>query len=284
MRKPLSRKSRTVLLSIALVLLVVLTAFWVLLAYVRVHQTTRYGYNVYNGYTATRYVAHRGESAKYFDNTQEAFITAGSNSFFYGVETDVRKTADGVWVCSHDDDPFLDKSIKISASKYDDIKFLPLDLSKAKASVDKTIDYTIASYELYLDIMKRFSKHALIEIKGSYTENELSPVLLMATEKLGIENVTMASFSLQSVEAITQLNAYVKTLAFCSDFFNAYCRAYMNRDVGANEKTMTKSLVRSAHENGGAVYVYTVSTKESAEKYTEMKVDFIITNGEFANE
>ncbi len=39
-----------------------------------------------------RYVAHRGYSDRYVDNTAEAFKAAAKMSF-YGVETDVRETA-----------------------------------------------------------------------------------------------------------------------------------------------------------------------------------------------
>ena len=47
-----------------------------------------------------RYVAHRGYSDRYVDNTAEAFKAAAKMNF-YGIETDVRETADGIFVCNH---------------------------------------------------------------------------------------------------------------------------------------------------------------------------------------
>ena len=260
-----------------------MTAVWVLFAYIQVNKTTPYGYNVYGGYRTTRYVAHRGYSAKYFDNTQEAFITAAQSPFFYAVETDIRKTADGVWVCSHDDDPFVDKAVRISTSTYDDIKDLPLDLQNAKEGVSVSFTHTIPTYELYLDILDRYGKCALIEIKGDYSEKELEPVVSLAVGTLGLSEVTFGSFSLKSLRSVYNVNAYVRTLAFTGNPLTAYCYAYMGFNVGLNEKSLSSAFVKKAHERGDAVFVYTVSDETKAGSYAEMQVDYVITNGEFAS-
>ena len=47
-------------------------------------------------------VAHRGVSGIEPENTNAAFIAAGNRSYF-GVETDVRRTADGQFILLHDD-------------------------------------------------------------------------------------------------------------------------------------------------------------------------------------
>ena len=47
-------------------------------------------------------IAHRGLSGIEQENTNVAFIAAGNRSYF-GIETDVRKTADGQFVILHDD-------------------------------------------------------------------------------------------------------------------------------------------------------------------------------------
>ena len=47
-------------------------------------------------------VAHRGASGLERENTVPAFVAAGNRSYF-GVETDVHKTADGLYVIIHDE-------------------------------------------------------------------------------------------------------------------------------------------------------------------------------------
>ena len=49
-----------------------------------------------------RMIAHRGLSAIETENTTAAFIAAANRSY-YGIETDIRRTADGKFVCLHDD-------------------------------------------------------------------------------------------------------------------------------------------------------------------------------------
>ena len=48
-------------------------------------------------------IAHRGYHVKYYENTKEAFIEASKGNF-YGIETDIHLTKDGVWVTHHNDD------------------------------------------------------------------------------------------------------------------------------------------------------------------------------------
>ena len=50
----------------------------------------------------TLMVAHRGVSGLEKENTLAAFIAAGNRSY-YGIETDVHRTADGQFVVFHDD-------------------------------------------------------------------------------------------------------------------------------------------------------------------------------------
>lgn len=50
----------------------------------------------------TKMIAHRGLSGIKQENTNAAFVAAGNRSY-YGIETDVHRTADGQYVIIHDD-------------------------------------------------------------------------------------------------------------------------------------------------------------------------------------
>ena len=51
----------------------------------------------------TRMIAHRGLSGIERENTCAAFVAAGNRSY-YGIETDIHRTADGKYIVVHDDD------------------------------------------------------------------------------------------------------------------------------------------------------------------------------------
>ena len=58
------------------------------------------------------FIAHRGYSGKYLQNTEEAFIEAvrhGSG----GIETDVRVTKDGVLVVNHNDEAVFEDGTEL---------------------------------------------------------------------------------------------------------------------------------------------------------------------------
>ena len=48
-------------------------------------------------------IAHCGVSGLELENTSSAFVAAGNRSYF-GIETDVHRTADGKYIIIHDDD------------------------------------------------------------------------------------------------------------------------------------------------------------------------------------
>ena len=50
-----------------------------------------------------RVIAHRGLSGIERENTNAAFVAAGNRSY-YGIETDIHRTADGNFVVCHDND------------------------------------------------------------------------------------------------------------------------------------------------------------------------------------
>ena len=51
---------------------------------------------------AVKMVAHRGASGLERENTVPAFLAAGNRSYF-GIETDIHRTADGKYVVIHDE-------------------------------------------------------------------------------------------------------------------------------------------------------------------------------------
>ena len=68
-------------------------------------------------------VAHRGVSGLETENTCAAFVAAGNRSY-YGIETDVHKTADGKYVVFHDDTTgrLAAENVTIEETDYDTLR------------------------------------------------------------------------------------------------------------------------------------------------------------------
>ncbi len=273
MRK--SKLKLAIIISVAVVLIGLLTFGYATFAYV--HLNSFYSYD-YSNYSSTKYIAHRGYSGAYYDNTEESILGASENTFFDGIETDIRLTKDKVWVCVHDDNPFVDKNILVSQSNYEDIKGLPLDTSNAHEKADKTKTYTLCTYERYLEILKSCNKIALIEVKGKYTQEELTPAVNRAFEMLSQSKIFFAGFDIKNLQHVKKINSRAKLLAFGNDLYEGYCYTKMGFNLGINYQNAKKSVIERAHDNDHLIFTYTVDDKAIAQNLIENHVDFVITN------
>ena len=109
----------------------------------------------------TLMVAHRGVSGLEKENTLAAFVAAGNRSY-YGVETDVHRTADGKYVVIHDSDTarVSPLHVEIEKSAYDTIRGVMLN------DIDGTCgrtDLRGGSYEEIMVSLKRLG-----QLEGDY--------------------------------------------------------------------------------------------------------------------
>lgn len=121
-------------------------------------------------------IAHRGFSAEAPENSEAAFALAVAGDFF-GVECDVWKSGDGVYVISHDGNLFrmcgIDKNIP--DMEFSEICSVPF-LRGRKRSFHPT-QYPV-SLSKYLSILAREEHtHPIIELKMNYTEVELREIV-----------------------------------------------------------------------------------------------------------
>ena len=84
---------------------------------------------------ATRMIAHRGLSGIEPENTNAAFIAAGNRSYF-GIETDVHRTADGKFVVIHDDTTgrVCEEDLSVENSLFDELRALHIRGTNGEAT------------------------------------------------------------------------------------------------------------------------------------------------------
>lgn len=226
----------------------------------------------------SRYIAHRGLSSLYYQNTEEAFVGAGQSDFFYGIETDVWPTKDGKWVCCHDANPFADPEIKVSSTDYQEAITTPLSPQKAGKGVTAEGDRFLCSLETYLTVCKTYGKTPFIEIKYSASASELRSLLAAAGAVLSLEKIQFISFHKNVIDSLLALDSSLTVQWLAQNRKSAYwgSRCGYNMDVSAG--VLTPSLVKAAHRKNRYISVWTVNDKNEAQKFAAMGVDYITTD------
>lgn len=261
---------KTFLIASAAILAVLLNLTWVMFAVIETNKAPL----ALRPHSGTRVVAHRGYSGKYPGNTSLAFQKAGETPGFDGIETDIRRTADGVWVCSHDDNPFEDKSVRISKSKFSDIESLNLDVQ----TNDPTEHYRIPTYDAYLDACARCGKFALVEFKGKLSVETVREPVERAISRLGASRAIFGSFSLKTAKSVSAAAPNAQTLVFSSDLLSSFALCKMHRDVGASKKIFNSRMRKRASALSTRIAVFTITDREEYARFEKEKVDFIIAD------
>lgn len=133
--------------------------------------------------TMERYkrIAHRGFSSEAPENTYSSFALAVEGDFF-GIECDIWKSKDGIYVVSHDGN--LQRMCGVDRSipdmTYSEIQSYPV--TKGKKNLQHPVQHLIRLTD-YLSIMNRSeSKLAVIELKMNYTTVELREIVDLVKE------------------------------------------------------------------------------------------------------
>lgn len=120
---------------------------------------------------SVQFIGHQG-SYYGVPNSEEAFLYAAQVLKYQALETDVKQTKDGVFVCCHDD---TFAGINIANTNWDDLKDVVTNSSRTAGypsqygEMPGTGKYSskICTLERYLEICKEYGIYAVVELKGS---------------------------------------------------------------------------------------------------------------------
>lgn len=225
----------------------------------------------------TKFVAHRGLSSEYYENTKEAFIAAGESDFFYAIETDIWLTSDGIWVCAHDANPFENENLHIGDIAYETAMITPLKMN-ISADIELNGDYFLCDFETYLDICIQYEKIAFIEVKDAPTLAEVQSLIDLIESKISRDKYTIISFNKENIEKINSINSDISTQILSSHISIGVLNLYKGYNIGIKDKPMTKYFVYMAQKRGKQVNVWTINDKDLALKYMSYGVEFITTD------
>lgn len=223
----------------------------------------------------TRFIAHRGLSSEYYENTASAFTAAGESDFFYGIETDIWQTLDKQFVCAHDRNPFDDRSKKIDQITLDEALELPL---KNNSSPQK-----IATFEEFLDICSKYDKNAFIHLKiTGISEADAKAILEILGAKEMLDVSTFISFSKADLDLIKQIYPAANVQVLYSIENNRLASFDFGENINSSQPKLTACQIAKAKESGVEVGVWTVNDIKQAQKFANMGVNYITTDCDFS--
>jgi glycerophosphoryl diester phosphodiesterase len=209
-------------------------------------------------------VGHRGAKAYATENTIESFskaIELGANA----IEFDVQQTADHKLVISHDDNlkRVFGQDISIEGSLLQDLKALTGD--------------KIPTFGEGLEFIDNKVDKILVELKKDGYEKEV----FRQIEKAGLrDRIIIVSFNESCLSEVRRLDKQIETGLIYARHRNPIASA-----IGLNAQyllplyriTHTKN-VEGAHKNNLKVIVWTVNSKDEADRYKAKGVDGIASD------
>ncbi len=162
----------------------------------------------------TKLIAHRGLSWLEIESTDAAFIAAGKRSY-YGIEADVRRTADGKFVIFHDDtlERIAGESIEVETSTLEELLEVKLLDNNGK---EKTNEH-LSTLESFISVCKEYDKQAILELKSSFSDEEIAAIIDIIKEIDYINRVTFISFSYSNLLSVRKILPEQKVQYLFSD-------------------------------------------------------------------
>lgn len=224
-------------------------------------------------------IAHRGLSGIETENTVNAFLGAANRSYF-GIETDVHASRDGKIIITHDDTLLRlgMLNLYIPSFRYEEIRKFSLIDRKSGNLSDALFIPLLADYLL---ICKTYKKHAVIELKGILS-NENIESILGEIRRMGIQpdQYSLISFNDKYLTALRKNNPDMD-LYFLTGEVNdkilEFCEKH-KLNLDAWHESVDEATVKRLHLIGLKVNVWTVDDKETAERLIKMGVDYITSN------
>ena len=225
-----------------------------------------------------RVIAHRGLSGIEAENTNAAFVAAGNRSY-YGIETDVRRTADGQYVINHDGNlsriAGVDMTVETSTlQELQNVVLLDKDGAKSRA------DLRVPTLKNYLDICQKYGKHSILELKAPFSDEQLGEIIDEVRKAGQLDDTTFISFYYENLLKIRQALPQQSVQFLFGELTEEIEKRLIadHIDVDAQFGTLTPENIRRFHDEGLKVNCWTVDHPLDGERLASWGVDLITSN------
>ena len=221
-------------------------------------------------------VSHAGNGME-CQNTAAGFIAAGNHSYF-GIETDLRFTGDGHFVCHHNNELYTPdgKLILIEESDLETVCSVPISYGQDRARRDMRVP----TLEDYLEICKRYGKVCVLELKSKFSKPQVEAVIEIIRQYDYLDRIIYISFYEECLDFVREIlpDAEVQMLLSEVDKQTAEHFAAKKMDIDMLVWNTNKIIVDYCHSLGIKVGCWTCDTVELAQIPLNAGCDFITTN------
>ncbi len=223
-------------------------------------------------------VAHRGVSGLELENTASAFVAAGNRSYF-GIETDVHRTADGQFIIFHDDNTkrVAGDEMVVEKTSFETLRAIRLCDKDGKKGRK---DLLMPSLQEYVQICKKYGKTSVLELKNHFCPADIDRIIQIIREEGWLENTIFISFDLPNMICIRERLPQQPAQFLVSDFPDWLVDTLQlhHLDVDIHYKALTAERAKLLKDAGIKINVWTVDTPEEAQQMIDFGVDYITSN------
>ncbi len=219
-------------------------------------------------------IAHRGLSVQAPENTLQALNKAGECGF-KDTEFDIRQTADGIWVLSHDDNikRMTNGEGNISEMTYREILDYTVDNG---ANIDSCETLRIPTLDEALDMCLSYGINPVIEIK-SYNEGGIEKLYTLLKDRFLLESATIISYDGNALLKFHKLSEstdlWLITSVIDDDaiaFEDKY--PYIGLTFNGSKKKNDDEVIKKLLNGGTKLAVWTIDDKESFERFYNLGI------------
>lgn len=216
-------------------------------------------------------IAHRGYSGKYLMNTELAFRKAAEHAS-QGAETDIRMTKDGVLVCSHNREAVLKDGTELIVS---DSTFAELTAQPLKNNLTDD-DVYLCTFRRYLEIMKENNMICFVELKDSFTDEQIKEVFRMVDDVYDISKCILQSFDFDNLIRVHGFFPELQIMLTYGQNERNYERCFdYGFSLDVDQFVVTDKMIKEFHERNLQVAVWTCNKKEDFERCKTLGVEYI---------
>lgn len=224
-------------------------------------------------------VAHRGLSGLEKENTCSAFVAACNRATYFGVETDVHRTADGQYIIFHDDNTArvgIDHMV-IEETTFDTLRKLQLTDIDGKRG---RIDLTMPTLMEYIEICKKYGKHCVLELKNQFKASDVYKIVGLIEKAGYLDHVIFISFALKNLIYLRRHYPNQPAQYLVKEWDDKLLETLGEYNLGIDiyYKSATAENVQKVHDLGKEYNVWTVNEAVDGDALVEMGVDYITTN------
>lgn len=230
---------------------------------------------------AVEFIAHRGLSGLETENTNAAFVAAGNRASYFGIETDVHRTADGEFVIIHDDNTGRVSNVNVQVETSTMAELQKVRLNHPHTTTPRD-DLRLPTMEDYIGICKQYEKIAVLELKNDFDEAEIAEILRRIEALDYLENTIFISFIYEPLLRVkaARPTQQVQFLTVARDDMDWLIGelARNGMDIDIQWGGVNAAFVEKCRKAGVRINCWTVDHPDDARRLIDLGVDFITSN------